>query len=691
MTNDILWQKNENALSIENQKIHLQTLEKISRIKQEREKQGYVDFNSYEINKLLEVLFDILKWFDESIKAKEDIELTFVDKNKFDADLCIKIPSLLQKFKWQWYIKYIIPKVIDVLNKSSLKKDWIVSKIETISIYINITLTDSYLFNTLKDVFDKWHQYWENDTHRWESIVVDYSSPNVGKHLHAWHIRSTIIWHILSNLYNANWYYTHRVNHINDWGWFWFLIEGLNRFQSKLNNFTNNNDMLFFIYTLYRKWEKVSSSKKEYSNLSESGLNELKKYYWDFFDYEDFCLLFSNFVEAWKNRFKSLEKWEKNEVEIWKKIVNWSMQDFRKFYNLLWVHQDYIIWESFYSDYWLNLVMDLEKQWKVVLYTKDLADRDINKLKELLSKKDITQRVFEITKEEILRDLWAYVIKLNNFERFVVLKADKSSIYATRDLWAIKYRVENFSPSRIIYEVWQEQTEHFDKLFKSANKIWINRIWFSHIYHWFYIDWKTKKKLSSRDWASNVQKLINDSIEFFKNKYGDSNFSNEEIDDIAHKMAIWWIIFNDLKSDKKNPISISNDIKETCESFQDSGWVYVMYSIARARSILNRVDNLNNISFENINVDKLNNIEKIIINEINRYPLVINKSQENDNPSMLIEFLWNLSKYYNSYYNSHKVIHWNKIIETRLLITKAFIIVATNAMNIFHIQVPRRI
>lgn len=67
-----------------------------------------------------------------------------------------------------------------------------------------------------------------------------------------------------------------------------------------------------------------------------------------------------------------------------------------------------------------------------------------------------------------MRDVWAYVIELDNFERFVVLKADKSSIYATRDLWAIKYRAETFSPSRIVYEVWQEQSEHFDKLFKSA-------------------------------------------------------------------------------------------------------------------------------------------------------------------------------------------------------------------------------
>jgi arginyl-tRNA synthetase len=51
------------------------------------------------------------------------------------------------------------------------------------------------------------------------------------------------------------------------------------------------------------------------------------------------------------------------------------------------------------------------------------------------------------------------------------LKSDKSSIYATRDLAAIKYRADRYNPSKIIYEVGQEQAEHFDKLFKSAKKI----------------------------------------------------------------------------------------------------------------------------------------------------------------------------------------------------------------------------
>lgn len=691
MISNIVWQKNENKLSIKNHNLHLQILEKKSEIEEKRKKEWYIDFNSYEINILLEKFLEILKWFDDSINNIDDIELTYVDRNKFDSDLCIKIPKLLQKFKWQWYIKETIPKLIELLNNSILKVDWIISNITTVGIYINIALSDEYLFNTLKDVFNKWNEYWENDTHKWESIVIDYSSPNVAKHLHAWHIRSTIIWHVLSNLYNSNWYYTHRVNHINDWGWFWFLIEGFNRWNNKLESFENKNDMLFFIYTLYRKWEKISNSEEEYTKLSEHNSKELKEYYWDFNTFEDFSLLFANFIKEWRERFNNLENWRNDEVDLWEKMVYWSMKDFNKFYDLLWIHQDYLIWESFYSDYWLNLIMDLEKEWKVVLYTKILADKDINKLKRLFDEDKITEKIFEMTKDDILRDIWAYVVELDNFERFVVLKWDKTSIYATRDLWAIKYRSEIYSPSRVIYEVWQEQSEHFDKLFKSANKIWIQSTKFTHVYHWFYVDSKTKKKLSSRDWASNVQKLLNDSINFFIAKYTDSDFSNEEIKDISYKLAIWSIIFNDIKWDKKNPVLISSNIEEACQSFEESWWAYVMYSVVRAKSILSRINSINDINFNNVNIEKLDNIEKIIINEINRYPLLLKQAQENDNPATLVEFILNLSRSYNSYYNSHRVIDNEKVMWSRVLITKSFINVIINAMNICHIQIPNRI
>jgi len=671
-----------NTLEKINQDLHKKTLEKISEVRQKRESEGYVNFDSYFINSFLEELFDELKDFDEAVQTKNDIELTYVDRNKFDADLCVKIPTLLQKYKKD-YVREVVPKLIDFLNNSKLKDK--IAKIESIGIYLNLSLKDEYLLSALKDVFSKSKKYWENDLNKKKDIVVDYSSPNVAKHLHAGHIRSTIIGHVLSNIYEKNWYTAHRVNHINDWGGFGFLIEWYLRWKDILPEFKNKNDLLFYIYTTYRKAEKASKSEEEFENVK----SDLEKYF-DTLSYNDFLNSYSDYIEASKEKFAKLEAGEEKIVNLWQEMVAWSLADFDKFYNLLNIHHDYVIWESFYAPLGVKLIEDLEKKWIVVLYTQELADKDIKKLQEKLDKEEITQKSFEATKEEILRDIWAYVIPLENFERFVVLKADKSSIYATRDLAAIKYRADNYNPDKIIYEVGQEQAEHFDKLFKSAKKIGLENIDFKHIYHWFYVDAKTKKKLSSRDWASNVIKLIEESIKYFKAKYQDNNeLSAEEVNDISYKLAIGSIIFNDIKQDKKNPVWISTDIQKTCESFEESWGAYVMYSIVRAKSILRKIDNFDESNFD-IKNENLENIEKQILNEITRFPLVVKQAWESHNPAVITEFALTLARYYNSYYNAFRVIDWGKIVYKRAYITSAVAKVLENALNTCHIQVPER-
>lgn len=670
-------------LQIINKNLHNYILQTREEIIKKRLKKWYIDFYSYEINKLRKEFLEELIYFDNSIKSIDDIELSFVDRNKFDADLCIKLPTLLAKYKKD-YIKDVVPNLVNFINNSWKLKNKI-SKLESIWIYLNISLKDSFLLSTLNDVFEKESNYWQNDLFKWQNVVFDYSSPNVAKHLHAWHIRSTIIWHVLANLYEANWYTVHRINHINDFWWFGFLIEWYNRWKDKLTHFKNKNDMLFFIYTIYRKAEKVSNI-EEFNKLKEEEKEELKIYFWDFKTRDEFQKIFLDFKFNSQKVFSNLEAWNKKEVSIWQKMVSWSIKDFNNFYDLLNIKLDYLVWESFYREDWVKLVLDLQKKWIVVFYDENEAKKDLVSLEEAYKKGEINDIVS--LSEEIKRDIWAYVIRLPNFERFVVLKRDKSSIYATRDLQALVYRYNVFNPSQIIYEVWQEQWEHFNKLFKSAKKIGLNNVILKHIYHWFYVD-ENKKKLSSRDWASNVIKLIKESISYFESKYGGStDFTKNEVKDIAKKIAIWSIIFNDIKQDKKNPVSIPSDIKKACVSFEESWWAYVMYSIARANSVIKKA---RDISFvKNIKEIKLEKQEKIIINEIMRFPLVISSVLDFDNQATLVEYVLNLCRIYNSYYNSYRVIEQNKVFFHRLLITKAFLIVTKNVMSICNIEVPER-
>lgn len=671
-----------------NYNLHKKTLLIKENVENQREEKWYINYELYNINKIKKDLYDLFL-IDKYINDIDDIKLWFIDRSKFDWDLTLSFPNLLSEHKSSWYTTKIIPEIILKLMNSELYKTEVFTNITQKWIYINISLSDKFLYKSINQILQYWDKYWENDLYKWKSVVVDYSSPNTAKHLHAGHIRSTIIGHVLSNLYDANWYTVHRINHLNDWWWFGYLIEWYNRWKSLLPNFELENDLLFYIYTLYRKWEKASINEENFNKLDDDELSELKKYYWNFHDYMSYKKLFILFKESSAQKFNNLESWKKQEVDLWEQMVNWSMNDFNRFYNLLWINQDYFIWESFFSKIWKNLVLENEKKWNIVFYDEKESEEDIIQLKIELDDEKITEKQFDVIKSEILNDIWSYVVKLDNYERFVVLKKDESTIYATRDLAAIKYRNDVFNPSRIVYEVWEEQAEHFDKLFKSASKIWLSDSNFSHIYHWFYIDSNSKKKLSSRDWASNVLNLINNSIEYFKKKYiWNDLFSEDEINDISYKIALWSIIFNDLKKDKKSPVLINNDIEKTCELFEQSGWAYIMYSVARARSILTKywsnIPDINDIDFSH-----LEDIEKIIINDLNKYPLIVDYANSTDNPAVLCEYLLSLSKNYNSYYNSYRVLDWNS--DYRLKILEAFIQIVTNCVKILHIELPERI
>jgi len=670
--------------------LHQKTILQKQVVETERQERGYIEYNDYNSNTLKSLIYDTISSY-EGIDDIDDIDIWLIDKNKFTWDISIKIFSLLKKYsKWGIYIKEKIPEIIDILNSSDLVKSWTIKSIYAQWIYINIELSDQYLFNSLSQVLELKEKYGESDVHKWESIVVDYSSPNTAKHLHAWHIRSTIIGHVLSNLYSATWYYTHRVNHINDWWWFGQLIEWYNRWKDILPKFEVENDMLFHIYSTYRKGEKYSQSLEEFDNISRKDKDELEKYYGPISNFKDLQKNFLNFIDASKNKFSKLEKWEKKEVELWKKIVDWSMKDFQKFYDNLWIHHQYTIWESFYSNMWRNIVKKWLTEWKVVFYDQKLAEKDIKKLQISLSSKEIKEKEFESKKEEILNDIWCYLVPLANFERFVVLKSDESTIYSTRDIAAIEYRNKVFTPNKIVYEVGQEQAEHFDKLFKSAKKSWIKNIDFSHIYHGFYIDADSKKKLSSRDGASNVQNLINWTIDYFKEKYKYDNkwLSQKEIEEVSRKLGIWSIIFNDIKKDKKTSVLMNKDIRKTCQIFEESGWAYIAYSSCRAKSILNK-SNREVTSIDNFQIQDLQEKEKTIINEINKYPSIVLKASNKDDPSILTTYLYQLARYYNSYYKSSPVLQeW---FEYRLVITKSIYQVLKNGMKLCHIEIPEKI
>lgn len=691
-----------NLLEKFNDEIEEGILKKKIEVEKKREDLGYTSFSKYAIEKLKAKIIEANKEID----GIDGAEIEFIDREKFKADIAVNIPRLMRKFGIPRYTKEIIPKIVaNLMIEVEPQSTHSFEKVEPVGIYINISFKKSLFSEFVKDVLELGKDFGKSDIFKGKKIVIDYSSPNMAKHLHTGHVRSTLIGEVLSEIYEAVGYTVHRLNFLNDWGGMGALIEAYHRLKkgNAIPKLDSENSVLDFIYQLVRRAEKTA----EYHNfekVEEEDRWELYKIVGEFTDHEDFVQKYSNFVDESKKRFRELENGEGEVFETWQMMRGWSMKEFEHFYDLLRIEHDYLIGESFYGKRAADFVKEKLKTGEVVLFTKELADIEIKKAqKEFLpagrqaKSGTMNTLVLERQIKEINNDIGAYVIMLPSGARFVIMRADGATIYATRDLTSIKHRVDVFDPTRLVYEVGEEQSLHFKLIFEAARAMNVNKgadVDMKHVSHGFYVNAETGQKLSSREGAQNVISLIDESIKYFRKKYDSKDdFTDEEKDSNARKIAIGSIAFNEIKQDKRFPVLFYKELEKNIRAFEESGGAYIMYSIARAKSILRKSDKkIGDLKLNEIDFSLLENSEINLLKKVAGFPNIVLKAGKTDNPATLAEFLLHLANDYNGYYENFAVLEGGKLINPlRLFITDAVATVLSNGLNLCHAEVPERI
>jgi arginyl-tRNA synthetase len=310
-----------------------------------------------------------------------------------------------------------------------------------------------------------------------------------------------------------------------------------------------------------------------------------------------------------------------------------------------------------------------------------------------LAKDELTPAERDSLARLAIKDIGAVVIPLDRDERLVVRRADGRSIYATRDLGAIKLRRELFSPTDLIYVVGQEQQVHFDRLFRAAYAIGLaDDLRFQHLHFGFYVDAASGKKLSSRESVSNVIHLLEEATVYFRSRISDRvDRAPEELDRAARELAIGSLVFNDLKQDIKGAVEIdTSEISATIAGFERSGGAYVVYAACRARSILRRIGR-NPIPADQIAELKLDDQEVELLLAIQQIPEKVAAAASQTNPSILVRHLLDLATIYNSYYMAAPVITDGVADPARHLITQAVQQSLTSGLALCHVECPEAI
>ncbi len=354
----------------------------------------------------------------------------------------------------------------------------------------------------------------------------------------------------------------------------------------------------------YEKWGDPEK-------IKEDSINELSKLYVRFHEEaKDNPILEDEAREA----FRKIELGEPKYLEMWKWIREESLKESKQIYELLNVSFDSYNGEAYYND---------------------KMEPVVDELKE---------------KGLLVEDQGAQIVSLgDDIPPALIKRKDGGSLYITRDLAAVFDRKNTYNFDKVLYVVGNEQKLHFTQLKGVLSKMgydYGDKI--EHINFGLYLT--NGAKMSTR--KGGVVKLYDvlmDAISQAKKQIEEKNPDLENKDEIASKVGIGAIVFNDLKNHRTNDVEFN---LEQMLKFEGQTGPYLQYTGVRIASIIKDQEiDMNNIDAKLFELPHYFEIVKLI----GSFSSVIERASVEYAPSVVAKYLLTLAQSFNGFYAKEKI------------------------------------
>ncbi len=436
-------------------------------------------------------------------------------------------------------------------------------------------------------------------------VMIDFGGPNVAKSMHVGHLRTAIIGDSLQRIFRFKGYEVVSDAHLGDWGTqMGMLIEGLKKRQP---------DLVYFDETVtsdYPKDSPVSIQDLEVIYPEESGL----------------CKTDPEAAEKARAATLELQSGREGYRALWRHFVNVSVATLKRDYGELGVSFDLWKGESD-ADPFIPAVLE------------ELADKAIS-----------------------IQDQGALIVPFRDEEGenimppLILRKSDGAVMYGTTDLATLYERVRDDKAKTVLYVVDGRQQQHFKQVFAAADLMGFNEnTQYEHSYFGT-VNGKDGKPFKTR--SGGVMKL-HDLIQMAKDearkKIAESNFgsdfSQDEKEEIAHKVAIATLKFADLRNFRIKDYVF--DLEKFSE-FEGKTGPYLLMQVARIKSILRKA---NDIGVEAGDLLSTSDNEKALSYRLLEFPSVIDRTIDKRAPHFLCEHLYNLAQEYSSFYQKQHIMN----------------------------------
>ena len=346
--------------------------------------------------------------------------------------------------------------------------------------------------------------------------------------------------------------------------------------------------------------------------------------------------------------FKLIEDGDKEANELFELFKTITLEEVNKIYDALNVEFDSYAGESFYNDKMQPIVDEL--------------------LEKGLLKDSEGAKIVDLTEDDMPPCL--------------ILKADGSSLYATRDLAAAVYRKNTYDFYKCLYVVAYQQNLHFKQFFKVLDKM--GKEWAKDLVHVAY------GMVSLEDGAMStrhgkvvlLEDVIAKTVEKARLVIENKNPALPDKDYIAKTVGTGAVIFGALCNNKIKDIVFSID---KVLNFDGETCPYVQYTVARCNSVLEKGGDFTVGNFT------LNNEEYNLVSELGKFKEIVSSAADKYEPSFITRYAIDLASAYNKFYISCKIIgSEDEVKNFRLALTKATKIVLTNALRLLGIGVVEK-
>ncbi len=549
--------------------------------------------------------------------------------------------------------------------------------------FINLTLDDDWIKNRLTQALTR-SNLGVDQAATPQTVVIDFSSPNVAKPMHVGHIRSTVIGDALARILR---FAGHRVitdNHLGDWGTqFGMIIYGYKNFVNEAAFEASPIDELLRLYKqvrqiidyhqaknktipklesdqaqLTKKLDELKSAevpteksaakkhRKEIGSL-EKKLKEIDETL-DGDQEKDPPIIGLHAkvasVEADPEQLElankhatigdmvlqetaSLHAGDAENKSLWEKFLPICRQDIQKIYDRLDIQFDHEHGESFYHDMLGEVVQSLEQ-------------------KEIARESEGATCVF-----------------LDGYDTpMIVRKKDGAFLYSTTDLATIKYRMDHWSPDVALYVVDHRQHEHFAKLFAVAEKWGYDKTDLRHISFGTILGRDGKPFKTREGDTVGLEGLLNTAVQKsfeLVSDLDDKNPEGPQLDEptrrsVAECVGLGALKYADLSQNRTSDYTFSY---EKMVNLKGNTAPYLQYSYARVQGIYKK----GNIDPQTIRENPQpflfeTEIERNLALQLIRFGEAIDEVMVDYKPNLLASYLYELTEMFHSFFNQCPVL-----------------------------------